>query len=80
MAKPPIPRSGGGIFYDNNVFQGRNAFPAGLDFANGGSIEQNYIILPDCPDDPSTMEFGAMCKNPTTGKINIKDASGLREL
>lgn len=43
-------------------------------------LRQGYIVLPDCPADTSTMEFGSICRNQATGTILIRDASGVREL
>lgn len=42
-----------------------------------GTYTSGYIILPACKTDTSTMEFGGMCKNTSTGDILVKTGSGL---
>jgi len=34
-----------------------------------GRTSYQYAVLPTCPDDRSVLEFGAICKDPATGKI-----------
>lgn len=39
-----------------------------------------YLIVPICPADLSSMEFGGVCKNLSTGAICLRDASGVFNL
>lgn len=34
--------------------------------------DHRYLVLPTCPDDRTTVEFGSACKDPATGKNYIR--------
>jgi hypothetical protein len=56
----------------------RQTGPAGT--ALRGSPNVQYLILPNCPTDTSSLEAGAICWDSATGVNKQRDASGVKDL
>ena len=39
-----------------------------------------YFVLPECPINTSSMESGALCRDPVTGLNKQRDAAGVKDL